>query len=359
MQRVRAYSTGFAGVAIAMMILVVLIQAPVFAAGGREQADTDGEQVPREVVIGFQAIPNGEIVIKNLGWHEEHLGVPVRWVQFNSGTELNAAIAAGSVDLGLGGSSTTVAAIVQGVPAEVIWIYNIIGDNEALVVRRDSDIQEVADLTGSRVTAPFGATTHYHLMVALELAGVDPGDLTILDMAPPDMLAAWQRGDIDAGFVWEPTLAAMLDLDGRVLVTSGALAEQGFLTGDIGIARRGFAERYPQLVTRYLETQIRAIEFIREQPEEAAAAVGREFGIDQEEALRQMNSLVFLSGEEQLSAEYLGSDGAGGTGDLADVFLATAEFLADQRTIRAAPDRSVFEDAINSTYLERAVEASR
>lgn len=340
-----------------VVIVLLLIISPVGAAGRSEAEGPDGDRMPARVVIGFQAIPNGEIVIKNLGWHEEHLGVPVQWVQFNSGTELNAAVAAGSVDLGLGGSSTTVAAIVQGVPADVIWIYDIIGDNEALVVRADSEIEQVRDLVGRKVAAPFGATTHYHLMVALELAGVDPSDLTILDMTPADMRAAWQRGDIDAGFVWEPTLAAMLELDGRVLITSGQLAEQGFLTGDIGIVRRGFAERYPEFVIRYLETQIRAIEFIRNSPEEAAAAVGREFGIDQREALRQMESLVFLSGEEQLSSAYLGDSRS--AGDLVDVFMATAEFLAEQRTIRQAPDRSVFEEAINPVYLERAVGGPR
>ena len=340
--------------AAVLLILTLMLPAVVAGAGGRGESTAGA---PARVVIGFQAIPNGEIVAKNLGWVEEELQLPVRWVQFNSGTELNAAVAAGSVDIGLGGSSTTVAAIAQGVPAEVIWIQNIIGDNEALVVRRDAPIRSVADLAGRVVAAPFGATTHYHLMVALELAGVDPADLTILDMAPQDMRAAWQRGDIDAGFVWEPTLASMLEMDGRVLISSGELAAQGFLTGDITIARRGFGQQYPHLVQGYLKAQIRAVELIRSDPEEAAAAIAREFSLDPAEALRQMNSLVFLSGEEQLGPDFLGRPGA--TGDLAQVFMATGEFLASQRTIRDAPDRSVFEAAINPQYLERAVDSGR
>ena len=335
----------------ALTLLCAALAAVVFAqpalAGGRADREL------REVVIGFQAIPNGEIVAKNLGWHEDAFGLPVRWLQFNSGSELNAAVAAGSVDLGLGGSSTTVAAVAQGVPAEVIWIYNIIGDNEALLVRDDGDVRAVADLVGKRVAAPFGATTHYHLLAALDLAGVDAALLTILDMPPADMRAAWQRGDIDAGFVWEPTLAAMLELGGRVLLTSGELAAQGFPTGDIGIARSGFAERYPELVVAYIENQVRAIELIRNEPDTAARLVAEEFGIPAAEALRQMNTLVFLSGEEQASASYLGTPGR--IGELADVFVETGRFLADQGTIRSAPDRSVFEQAINPSYLEQAL----
>jgi taurine transport system substrate-binding protein len=351
--RILAVPVFVATVLVVLAVLVVLPPAFVGAAG-RGESDSGA---PSQVVIGFQVIPNGEIVAKNLGWVEEEVDVPVRWVQFNSGTELNAAIASESVDIGLGGSSTTVAAIAQGVPAQVIWIQNIIGENEALVVRRDSPIRSVADLTGRRVAAPFGATTHYHLMVALELAGVDPSTLTIMDLAPPDMRAAWLRGDIDAGFVWEPTLASMLEMDGRVLVSSGELAEQGFLTGDITIVRTGFAERHPELVQQYLRAQIRAVELIRDDPEAAAEAIGLEFDLSREEARRQMDSLVFLSGTEQLSTQYLG--GAGTSGDLADVFVATGAFLAEQGTLPAAPARELFDAAINSGFLEAALAERR
>jgi taurine transport system substrate-binding protein len=319
----------------------------VFAAGSSEEKRLE------EVVIGFQAIPNGEIVAKGLGRHEETLGLPVRWVQFNSGSELNAAIASGSVHLGLGGSSTTVAAIAQGVPAEVIWIYDIIGDNEALVVRTDGEVESLSDLSGLRVAAPFGATTHYHLLVALELHGVDPATVEILDMAPPDILAAWQRGDIDAGFVWEPTLAAMLELGGEVLISSRTLAEAGFLTGDIGIVNRGFAEEYPEIVTQYLRNQIWAVDLIRAEPDGAAAAVGKELGLSREEARRQMDSLLFLSGEEQLSPEYLGNSES--PGELATVFHETARFLESQNTIREAPSPKEFGAAINPSFLEAAL----
>ena len=331
--------------------LLLLMASVVFAGGGR----TSPTGTPPRMVIGYQSIPNGALVAKNLGWHEERLGLPIQWVEFNSGSELNAAIASGSVDLGLGGSSTTVAAIAQGVPGKVFWIYNIIGENEALVVRQDSAILSVQDLVGKRVAAPFGATTHYHLMVALDLAGIDPNSLTIFDMPPADMRAAWQRGDIDAAFVWEPTLSALLDLNGRVLLTSGELAAQGYLTGDIGLVRTRFAEQYPHLVQGYLESQIRAVEYIRTQPRLAAEAIGRELGLDTNEALRQMNSLVFLNGQEQLTSQFFGS--SENPGDLAEIFLATAEFLVEQQRIRTLPNLEVFQRALAPQYIKAAVEA--
>jgi taurine transport system substrate-binding protein len=330
-----------------MMVLFLCFSvAALFAGGGKENE-------LKQVVIGFQAIPNGELVAKQLGWHEESFGVPVRWVQFNSGSELNAAVAAGSVDIGLGGSSTTVTAMAQGVPAKVIWIHDIIGDNEALVVRKNGDVESVGDLAGKTVAAPFGATTHYHLLMALKLAGIAPSQLRILDMPPVEMLAAWIRGDIDAGFVWEPTLAAMLNADGRVLVSSRTLAEQGYLTGDIGIARNGFAAQHEEIVVQYIRNQIRAVELIRQEPEKAAAAIAQELSLDPVEARRQMDSLVFLDGKQQLSSEYLGTSSSPGA--LVDLFLETSKFLFEQDTIGAVPDRKAVTDFLAPRFLEQAV----
>ncbi|TVR61303.1 MAG: taurine ABC transporter substrate-binding protein [Spirochaetaceae bacterium] len=333
-------------VVVAILALGVAVSA---AAAGRSESRRN------HVVIGFQAIPNGELVAKQLGWHEESLGVDVRWVQFNSGSELNAAVAAGSVDLGLGGSSTTVVAIAQGVPAQVIWIHNIIGDNEALVVRRGSVFRSVSDLRGATIAAPFGATTHYHLLTALDLAGVDAAEVRVLDMPPTEMLAAWQRGDIDGGFVWEPTLAAMLENDGRVLIASGALAEQGYVTGDIGIVRNGFAEQNPKIVVQYIRNQIRAVELIRDDPDRAARAIAAELSLDATEARRQMDSLVFVDGETQLSPEYLGTPER--PGSLADVFVETGRFLAEQDTISEAPGRSRVLEFIAPEFLQEALES--
>lgn len=87
------------------LVITVLILAivPCFLLMGSGAAEKTGK--PEEIVIGYQIIPNGEIIAKDLGWHEEELGVPIKWVQINSASELNTAIAGGSVDFGLAGSS--------------------------------------------------------------------------------------------------------------------------------------------------------------------------------------------------------------------------------------------------------------
>lgn len=331
--------------------LVVLGVAAGLLAGGTGPATAQAR--PDKVVIGFQAIPNEEIIAKQLGWHEKEFGVRVEWKQFDSGRDVNTAMAAGSVDIGLVGSSPAAAGIATGIPYEVIWIYDVIADNEALVVRKGKGIRTFQDLAGKKVAAPFGSTTHYHLLVAFKVFGLDPKKATVLDMQPPDMLAAWQRGDIDAGFVWEPTLIKMLESGGEILVSSRQLAEKGYLTADVAVVRKAFAEKYPHLVRKYLANLSKAVDFYRQNEAEAARLQAREFNLPEAEMARQMKTMLMLNGQEQLDARYLGT--CARRGALAKALKDTADFLKAEKRIKEAPALAVFEKAVNPCYLEQAL----
>ncbi|MBN2657120.1 MAG: ABC transporter substrate-binding protein [Spirochaetales bacterium] len=336
------------------VFLLLFLAAAVLTNGAAAGGDDSASGKPKKIVIGFQAIPNGQIISKDFDWLEEATGVPVEWVQVNSGSELNTGLAAGSIDIGLSGSSGIAAGIANGVPFDVIWIHDIIGDNEALVVKNGSGITDVKSLSGKRIAVPFGATTHYHLLAALELEGVDPESVEIFDMQPPDALAAWHRGDIDGSFIWEPTLAKMLESDGKVVIYSRKLAAAGYLTGDITVARKGFAEKYPEIVTEYIKGEIRAVDYYNTDSAGAAEAVSRQFGIPADEAARQMKSLVLLTGEDQLTEAYMGTSGQ--IGNLASVLKATADFLVTQKTILKSPELDVFKAALHPEYIEMALE---
>ena len=77
-----------------------------------------------------------------------------------------AALASKSVDISLNGSSPTAAGYSRGIPLQVIYIYDNINDAEALVVKKS--IKTDKDLVGKKIAVPFGSTTHFHMMFALE-----------------------------------------------------------------------------------------------------------------------------------------------------------------------------------------------
>lgn len=306
---------------------------------------------PDVLRIGFQAIPNSERIAKQLKTHEQSLGTRIEWREFDSGRDVNTAMASNSLDIALVGSSPAAAGIAQGLPYEVIAVYDVIGDNEALAVR--GNISSFNDLKGKKVAAPFGSTTHYHLLKALELNNIRPNELTIIDMAPKDMLAAWTRGDIDAGFVWHPVLQELYDSGGKPLIKSAELAARGFVTADVSVARTEFTRQYPDLVAAYVQTLSKAVDLYRQNPDEAAAIMSREMGVPRDKILPQMRDLIWLNSADQIDAKYFGT--VGSPGALGQALKLTADFLVEQKVIRQAPELAVFQKAANPAYLQKSV----
>ncbi|MFF4298508.1 glycine betaine ABC transporter substrate-binding protein [Streptomyces vinaceus] len=337
--------------ALLLTAAVALTASVTTACGG--DADAAGDSAGRTTVrIAYQAIPNADLVVKNQKLLEQALpDVDVKWVKFESGGDVNTAVIAGAVDLGLAGSSPVTKGLSAplNIPYKVVWIHDLIGDNEALVAK--PGIGSVKDLVGEKVATPFGSTAHYSLLAALTAAGVDPSAVQTIDLQPQDALAAWKRGDIDAAYVWTPTLSE-LTKDGKVLVSSRELARQGKPTADLGVVTNAFAAKHPEVVTAWIKAQDKAVAQARTAPDEAAKSIGAELGLPAQEAKRQLSELVLLSAKEQAGPDYLGSPGA--PGKLAANLHDAAVFLKGQKAIDAVPDQAVFARALAVEELGRA-----
>ena len=338
-----------------LVVALVAVLAVALAACGEDDGGTTGDSTaPGELRIAYQLIPNGDLIVKDQGWLEEALpDTEIKWVKFDSGADVNTAMIAGSVDIGLVGSSPVAAGLSKPleIPYKVPWIYDVIGTAESLVATKDSGVTDVAGLVGKKVGTPFGSTAHYSALAALELAGVDPQDVQLVDLQPPDILAAWERGDIDAAYVWNPTLADLRDSGGVVLATSEELAGQGKLTADLAVVTTAFADKYPDVMKTWVEQQHRAITLYKEDPDAASAAVGRQLNISAEDALAQMSELILLDATEQASADYLGTPDAPGA--LAQNLMSASEFLKSQGTVEEVPALDVFEAGLANQFVEQ------
>ncbi|MFB7276827.1 glycine betaine ABC transporter substrate-binding protein [Streptomyces hydrogenans] len=328
-----------------------LLALAATACGGAATADGKGSGKVT-VRIAYQSIPNADLVVKNQRLLEKALpDAEIRWVRFDSGGDVNTAVIAGAVDLGLLGSSPVTKGLSAplDIPYKVLWIHDLIGDNEALVARKE--IGSVAALKGRKVAAPFGSTAHYSLLAALDAAGLSAADVSLVDLQPQDALAAWQRGDIDAAYVWTPSLTE-LRKSGKVLVTSREIAAQGKPTADLGVVTDAFAGKHPEIVDAWLSAEDQAVKLAKSDPAKAAAAIGAELNLTPEEARAQLAELVLLTAKEQQAPAYLGTPGKPGAlaGNLRDA----AVFLHGQKAIDAVPERSVFERALAVEELARA-----
>ena len=133
------------------------------------------------MTIGTLDLVNGDLIAQYEKWYETELGVEVNIIKFDSGKDINSAIASGSIDFGQEGSSPAALAIANGLDVQVFWIGDIIGEAETLVAKNGSGISSLKDLEGKKIGTPFASTAHYSLLNALNLEGIDENSIEILD----------------------------------------------------------------------------------------------------------------------------------------------------------------------------------
>jgi taurine transport system substrate-binding protein len=152
----------------------------------------------KEATIGYQTgVDPAKVAIAD-GTYEKATGWRINWRKFDTGADVIAAMASGDVQIGYVGSSPLAAGASRGLDIQTILVADLIGDAEALVVRNGAGIAKPEDLVGKKVAVPFVSTTHYSLIAALKHWDIDPKKVEILNLRPPEIAAAWQRGDIDA-----------------------------------------------------------------------------------------------------------------------------------------------------------------
>lgn len=305
----------------------------------------DKNEKVKTVNIGTMDLVNGDLIAQYEKLYEEELGVDVNIINFDSGRDVNTAFGSGSIDISEIGSSPAALGISNNVDYEVFWIGDIIGSAESLVVKNDSGVESVSDLKGKKIATPFASTSHYSLLNALKLEGISESDVTLLDLQPDDIYAAWQRGDIDAAYVWYPVLSKLLE-DGKVITHSEELAQKGIITSDLNVVRKDFAKENPEIVTNYVKVQLKANEILNNDPDKAAEEISKVLEISKDDAAEQITEFKYLTADEQL--DHLNEK-------IPDTLKNTADFLAEQKSIKSAPDADTFKNSVTTEFIESAL----
>jgi taurine transport system substrate-binding protein len=309
----------------------------------------------KEVTIGYQDMVVPYRTAQEAKEIEKATGYKINWKQFGGGGEVIKAMASGAVQIGEVGSAGIAAALSRGEPYELFWILDDIGDAEALVAKNGSGINSVADLKGKKIAMPFNSTTHFHTMVALEQAKINPADVQILNMRPPEVRAAWQRGDIQATFIWDPVLSEAKK-DGTVIMTSGEISQKtGKATFDGYVVNRDWAKANKDFMVKFVKVMAAADDNYRKnkakftKDSNEVKAIAKWSGAKAEDVPSSIGLYAFPTAQEQAS-KWLGG---GANSVAAKALAATADFQLSQKQIeKKLPDYSV---AVNPSYVQEAM----
>ncbi len=328
---------------LGQLIRGVATAALAVALGGAAALAAD-----KTITIGHFGNPTPMQLVAASDQLEQETGWTIDWRKFQAGTDVIAAMASGDIKLSELGSSPLAIAATQGVPIEMFMLSDVIGSAKSLIARDGTGIETLADLKGKRVAVPLASTAHFSLLGALENAGVDPSEVTILGMSPDQIAAAWAQDQIDAAFVWEPVQSKITE-NGKRIVSADEV--EGKPTFDAWVVNTDFAAENPDFLVAFVKAMDEAFNQYNADPaawtpeSEPVQTIAGRTGANPQDIPVSLKGYVFPDISTQLSDEWLG-------GGIAGTLKDTAAFLKSQKKIPAALDD--YSGFVDPQFLEAA-----
>jgi NitT/TauT family transport system substrate-binding protein len=196
---------------------------------------------------------------------------------FNSGTDAGNALLGGSIDATYIGPGPATSLFLES-DGGVSVVSGAVAGGASFVVRKGAGIDGPEDLPGRKIAVPgIGNTQDIALRAWLEEKGLttndEGGKVLVLEIDNPELPQLFQAGELDGA--WEPEpYPSLLVQQGlaEVYVDEADLWPDGeFVTTHL-LVNNTYMDTHPDVVRRLVEANVRAIEFLNENPDDAKAA---------------------------------------------------------------------------------------
>lgn len=273
---------------VALVVIVLIIGAVLIV--NRPVPTQEPLKIGVIVYPGFAPF----FVAKEKGFFEQE-GVNADVIIVNDVTQIGSLMASNNVQIMLSSVDLT-PIIASQADVKEIFIADVGYGSDGLLVK--NDVTSIQDLKGKNVYLQLGTPSHFLFRVMAKDAGLEKNDVTLVDMPPDQVGAAFVAGQIDYGMSWEPWLSnASERQDGKVLVSSrdnpGIITDTFMVRSDVLQSRR-------EDVKKVVRAWFTAIDFWKSNPTEANAIMAKNLGLPIEDFEAQIQTVKFLNYNENL-----------------------------------------------------------
>lgn len=133
-------------------------------------------------------------------------------------------------------------------------------------------------LKGKRIGVSRGSASEVFWMAMVKQLRLDPAQYKIVQVDPPEMVAALERGDIDAFTSWEPWLNRATTMISGTKILQG---QKGIMNPSVYVyMNKGWIKENPAAAEKFVRSLNEANEYIKLQPDAAADAVSTFLKLD-------------------------------------------------------------------------------
>jgi NitT/TauT family transport system substrate-binding protein len=159
-------------------------------------------------------------------------------------------------------------------------------------------INSINDLKGKRVAVAEPSPSQTLLITALEAAGLNYKDITVIASPDPVVAATTFKGpDVDAAVVWSPFhLEALREIAGSKMLLS--TREQSHIIGDIMFAKESYIQQNRDKINAFYEGWMKAVAELNaneSNQQKAARILGEFLGFPEEDAMGAMMDVHWAS----------------------------------------------------------------
>jgi len=322
------------------------VEAEAPAATDSEVAAAPAADMPK-VKVGFQTgdINNITMVAAEEGYFEQ-VGLDVEMSPYSSGGAMVPALAAGEVDITWFFPFPSLTAFATGVDLEVVLLDHAPLTAERLIA--SESVPDMAALQGKTLGVTIGTSGHHSLLAALDQAGLSQDDVTLVNLKPSEMAAAFSAGQIDAAWTWEPAAGKLNELGGTDIATAKSVGAYAVALWGV---RKEFAEENPEVMMKFMEAWDMAQKDYLADTKSGQKWEAERLNLSPEDfgAMVDRQGSTVIPIEDQLSEEWLGEPGAPESTNLYKAYEEYATFLVDQGRLDGVPEDLA--PLINSTYI--------
>jgi NitT/TauT family transport system substrate-binding protein len=273
-------------------------------------------------------------VAQELGLFEKY-GVKVEPVHYEVYSDSFPDMATGKIDAGLFGMGEAIT-VSDKTRLKMVAIYDNGGTSTVVA---QPEIANPADLKGKRIGVLLGTSYELYMIEVLKLGGLNPTDVTLVNLSPEEVVAALQSDQIDAGYTWEPVTTDAMANGYRMVYTSESLGSL-FIPDGI-VFRASVVEERPDDVRAFLKAWFEAVEFRKNKPEEANQLIAKFLNIPVDQVIADDQLKIFTLAE---TASFFQPNTDGSPGFALDVATKTGNFFLQNGIISDVPDYSHFLD---------------
>ncbi|MBS7543879.1 ABC transporter substrate-binding protein [Ancylobacter oerskovii] len=225
--------------------------------------------VPVKVAYGSVGYTWAVPYVAEAGGYWKDQNVDLTTASFDSGRDAMQALLTGAADFSASTDTPLVFAALNGLKPLAVVNYSRYSRDMRIAVRSDAGIdpKNPASLKGRRIGTPVGTSGQYLLAKYLELAGLKPQDVTVVNVAPGNLATTLARGDID-GFAWSSQAVAVADKQtgGKVVEMTLDGIEPYFQSHQLFLTTDKVLKEKPEVVTAAIKALYAAENRINSDP---------------------------------------------------------------------------------------------